>query len=894
MITLHIPLLARFVALAALVGTAPGPRLAAAEPEPFDPGRLEREVLVTGLRDCVQFQFLPDGGILLIERAGAVKLFTPATKTVLTIGEIPVALIAESHLTGILPDPAFAANGWVYLYFSPKVPGNVMHLSRFTIRDGALDLGSEKILLTIPFMPLGHTGGGMQFDAAGNLWLSIGDNAAANVTPETDERPGRENYNALGTAANTQDLRGKIIRITPRPDGTYTVPPGNLFADPAQGRPEIYIMGCRNPYRFHFDSPGGTLYWGEVGSNTEERFGTGGYDEISRSRGPANSGWPLFIGPDTPYRRYDHATNTLGDLYSAERPVNESRLNTGLRELPKPLPALIWYGSEDSKEFPELGNGGRSAMVGFLYRHDSALDSPVKLPAHFDGRLFIYDWCRNWIKAVTLDAQGGVAGIAPFAGDMILRRPIDIKAGPDGAAYLLEFGDKWAGNTDGVLSRIVYRRGNRPPVAVATAEATAGRAPLTVRFSAARSSDPDGDALAYHWSFGDGAATATGREASWTYREKGLRQATLLVTDAAGLSHTATVAVAVGNAPPAVRITAPAHGSFFDWGQTVPFALEVEDAEDGATAAGTIPAADVRVRWTYRDQPAASLGAVPQIGFEGGAGLMRKSDCLSCHQLATPSVGPSFLAVADRYRGDATAAARIADKILKGGAGAWGEIPMPPHPQHSAADVAAMAEYILTRRPPDTGEPVAGLRGELAAKDSLSSRSRKGAGGRHVLTASYRDRGAAGVPPLTTEARAVLHARRTRAALFDAGVGVTTMEVATLRRDRRICTQLGAGSHLVFREVNLASIARIACEVSAGAGHGGALEFRADSPTGKLVGRVAVPETGQWDVWKTVSAPVADPGGVRDLYVVVASDPGGKGKKINLDVIEFVAAARRP
>jgi hypothetical protein len=158
-----------------------------------------------------------------------------------------------------------------------------------------------------------------------------------------------------------------------------------------------------------------------------------------------------------------------------------------------------------------------------------------------------------------------------------------------------------------------------------------------------------------------------------------------------------------------------------------------------------------------------------------------------------------------------------------------------------------------------------------------------------VLIASYRDRGAAGVPPLTTEAHAVLHARRTRAALFDAGVGVTTMEVATLRRDRRICTQLGAGSHLVFRDVSLAGIASIACEVSAGAGHGGELEFRADSPKGPLVGRVTVPETGQWDIWKTVAAPVADPGGVRDLYVVVAESAGGQRKKLNLDVLEFVS-----
>ncbi|MCI0541055.1 MAG: PQQ-dependent sugar dehydrogenase [Verrucomicrobiales bacterium] len=449
--------------------------LSATGAEPFDEGRLEREVLAADLNDGIQLQVAPNGDVYFIERGGALRCWSPVDKAARTVGSVPVKVGGEYGLIGLALDGGFARNGWIYLLYAPVAEdGKLMRLSRFTIADEKLDPASEKVLLSYPIRN-GHQGGGMQFDGQGNLWIGVGDAAIANLTPETDERPGKEAGNALATAANTQDLRGKILRIHPRPDGGYSIPAGNLFADAKQGRPEIFIMGCRNPYRLHFDDATGRLFWAEVGSNTEERFGTGGFDEINVSTRPANSGWPLFIGPNTPYRRYDHAADKLGDFYDPAHPVNDSRLNTGLRELPKPLPALLWYGSEDSKEFPELGNGGRSAMAGPVYHFDAKLVSDLKLPEVFDGRLFIYDWCRCWLKSVALTADGRVGKIEPFMGGTQFRRPLDLKPGPDGTLYLLEFGEQWSGNKDGRLSRLVYRRGNRVPKAVITADVPARR-----------------------------------------------------------------------------------------------------------------------------------------------------------------------------------------------------------------------------------------------------------------------------------------------------------------------------------------------------------------------------------------------------------------------------------
>jgi cytochrome c len=124
----------------------------------------------------------------------------------------------------------------------------------------------------------------MAWDAKGNLYLTVGNNTGNVLMAQTDERPGRHNWDDQRGSANTNDLRGKIIRIHPEPDGTYTIPEGNLFpSGTPRTRPEIYTMGHRNPYRISIDSHTGVLYWGDVGPDANvDSVGRGprGYDEI--------------------------------------------------------------------------------------------------------------------------------------------------------------------------------------------------------------------------------------------------------------------------------------------------------------------------------------------------------------------------------------------------------------------------------------------------------------------------------------------------------------------------------------------------------------------------------------------------------------------------------------
>jgi cytochrome c len=74
--------------------------------------------------------------------------------------------------------------------------------------------------------------------------------------------------------------------------------------------------------------------------------------------------------------------------------------------------------------------------------------------------------------------------------------------------------------------------------------------------------------------------------------------------------------------------------------------------------------------------------------------LADKSACLNCHDVSKKMVGPSFKAIAEKYKGRSDASAYLAEKITKGGTGVWGQIPMPGMPQVAAADVKTLSEWI--------------------------------------------------------------------------------------------------------------------------------------------------------------------------------------------------------
>lgn len=81
---------------------------------------------------------------------------------------------------------------------------------------------------------------------------------------------------------------------------------------------------------------------------------------------------------------------------------------------------------------------------------------------------------------------------------------------------------------------------------------------------------------------------------------------------------------------------------------------------------------------------------------QDGRQLIANSDCVACHKDNEKVIGPAYVEVAERYKGNDTAVAFLARKIISGGAGNWGQVPMTPHPQHSVQEAEAMARYVLS------------------------------------------------------------------------------------------------------------------------------------------------------------------------------------------------------
>ena len=276
---------------------------------------------------------------------------------------------------------------------------------------------------------------------------------------------------ARRASGNTNDLRGKILRIRPEADGTYSIPAGNLFpSDGSAGRPEIYVMGNRNPYRISIDPETGWLYWGDVGPDAEfddlvtTPRGPRGYDEINQAREAGNYGWPYIIADNKAYYDFTFPSGPNGPAFDPNALVNDSPNNTGETNLPPAQPALIWYHYNNGTVFPELNADirGRTAMAGPVYQFDPALDSEVKLPEYFDGTLIMYDWSRHKFWEVKLDQNGDLLKINQIFVGLTFSRPIEAEMGPDGALYVIEWGSNFGGgNANAKLVRVEFV-GNLP------------------------------------------------------------------------------------------------------------------------------------------------------------------------------------------------------------------------------------------------------------------------------------------------------------------------------------------------------------------------------------------------------------------------------------------------
>ena len=886
--------------------------------------RFEKTVLVNDLNNPMEVAVSDDGRVFYTElRTANLGMFDTNTGAQLIIHRFDVATAGGSGLIGITLDPDFNENGYLYLYYSPPAEGEpiLFNLSRFTLGDNnILDLASEKVLLQVPVQinSGAHHGGSLAWDAEGNLYLSTGDSSSpfpSGGYAPLDERRGDEFYSldSQRSSGNTNDLKGKILRIHPEQEAAegeplYTIPEGNLFAPGTiKTLPEIFVMGCRNPYRIAVNPETGSVYWGEIGPDAGEDGPQGprGYDEFNQAKSAGNFGWPYFVGNNAPYVDWDFATGTAkGPVFDPTAPVNESPNNTGLLELPPAQPALIWYPYAPSEEFPELGQGGRSAMVGEFYRYNASSDSDKKFPEYYDGTLFVFEWMRNWVKALRFDQNEALQRIEPFMsakGDF--RRPIDLAFGKDGVMYMLEYGSVYgADNEDARLVKIEYNRGNRPPVAkasitdsLAQAELSqrvfitselrtlpvrteaAGEAPLRVSFSSRGTNDPDDDdELSFEWYLEGDDQISNDRSPVHTFTTPGVYNVVLKVSDLKGLSSTDTVVVKVGNAPPEVALSSPQNKSFFWEGVPFEYKLHVQDSEDR-----TIDPGRQKVTFGYNPAPSTlsqedSENAMIPKPVPLGYTLIERSDCKACHVVEGTSVGPSYMEVSKRYKDQSGALAMLTRKVIEGGGGNWGESLMSAHPQLAPQDVEDMVKYILSLTGEQEEMTEVFLEGSLRFNRHADDEPR----GIYTLVGTYTDGGANGIEPITRHDVLKLRNARVRTVFMDRYEPFTRFGNSLTNADHK--------AFYMLKNVDLTHISGFLYEY-ASEDQSGAIEVRIDSQAGPVINKTGYEPTGSWDKTDTVEASLTKPvKGRHDVYFIVVKPEKPNEEIINLKAVTFM------
>ncbi len=468
-----------------------------------------RTTLTTDVNGAIGLDITEDGKVYWteigpqgLEATGRLKMWDPETGQTTLVATIPTRADAlstsEDGVLGMALDPDFETTRNVYIYYSPRGEGEGWPMtgtglalgynliSRFTLNAEGTAIVSEQPILQVPKVkvaPQGdgvpgqtssnwpaHTGGaGLDFDSEGSLYLGVGDDVNPYGVGQDGYGPMDQRfehrYDARNTAANTNDLRGKILRIDPletiTPGAepgvgtTYEIPAGNMFPPgTADTRPEIYAMGFRQPFTIHAD-PGdpGTVVVGEYGPDSganDANRGPAGIIEWNHITEPGFFGWPLCTGDGSTansYNRYTYPSGPSGPRYdcSAGEIPNESSFNTGLADIPGPAePADVWHkrNGEHPIEFDLPPASYQEPVTGPIYRYDAGNPSETKWPAYYDGSWLILDRGNNWWREARLRDDGsGLLRVNRFFqpgqfGPPDNNFPIPIEFGPDGALYV--------------------------------------------------------------------------------------------------------------------------------------------------------------------------------------------------------------------------------------------------------------------------------------------------------------------------------------------------------------------------------------------------------------------------------------------------------------------------
>ncbi len=263
-------------------------------------------VVTSGLNQPIDIAGPPGSSDLYIaQKCGAIRVFTGGQlRRVGNLGS-RIDCDGERGLLSIAFHPGFSSNHWAFVYFTRKDTGDIQ-VARIQIRNKKIVAGSFRKVLRIRHRQASnHNGGDLTFDNKARLFLSTGDGGGGG--------------NQFGHAQDRRSLLGKILRIDVSHGLPYTIPQGNPLGG-KRGRPEIWAIGMRNPWRMQFDGPTRAVWIGDVGQDQVEEV-----DKMSTTvKRLLNGGWSRFEGN----RVYDSGERLRGG--KLVRPVSTYRHSSGV------------------------------------------------------------------------------------------------------------------------------------------------------------------------------------------------------------------------------------------------------------------------------------------------------------------------------------------------------------------------------------------------------------------------------------------------------------------------------------------------------------------------------------------------------------------------------------
>lgn len=241
------------------------------------PANFSETTLASGFSNPTAMAFAPDGRLFVCQQGGQLRVVKNGALLATPFVTITVSSSGERGLLGVAFDPNFAANQFVYVYYTATTPQIHNRVSRFTANGDVAVAGSEIIVFELDNLSgaTNHNGGAIHFGPDGKLYVAVGENANP------------ANAQSLG------NVLGKVLRINS--DGTIpsnpTTFPG-IAGSPSGNNRAIWSVGLRNPYTFSFQPGSGRMFINDVGQNT--------WEEINDGIAGSNYGWNSCEGACAP------------------------------------------------------------------------------------------------------------------------------------------------------------------------------------------------------------------------------------------------------------------------------------------------------------------------------------------------------------------------------------------------------------------------------------------------------------------------------------------------------------------------------------------------------------------------------------------------------------------